>query len=159
MNQAILVLAGLLLFFAQLTRMAIGFNEVDFERRDFHRRSLFNKCITDHDCKAHEFCDHTGINPFGSCRTGKELKSSCVFDRHCKSKHCHLMKCVAKKPVKDAPCAPNEHSECIQNQYCSHKEKTYRCRDRSCSGYCLKDVHCISNKCSLFKCKKPESAC
>ena len=104
--------------------------------------------------KAHKFCDHTGINPFDSCRTDKELKSSCVFDRHCKSKHCHLIKCVAKKPVKDlcAKRALGMHTESIL-----HKQKTYRFDDRSCSGYCLKDVYCISNKCCLFKCKKPES--
>jgi hypothetical protein len=47
---------------------------------------LFNKCITDGECKPNEYCDHSGINPFGSCHMGKEINEKCVFDRHCKSK-------------------------------------------------------------------------
>jgi hypothetical protein len=120
---------------------------------------FLNKCISDHECQPTEYCDHTGINPLGKCHAGKNLKESCVFDRHCKSKHCHLLKCVARKPVKDGPCAPNEHSECIQTQYCSHKENIYKCRDRSCGGMCLKDAHCLTNKCKVFKCQKPEEGC
>ena len=123
------------------------------------RRFLMGKCVSDHECQPFEYCDHSGINPIGKCTPGKELKSSCVFDRHCKSKHCHHMKCVVRKPVKDGPCAPNEHTECIPTQYCSHKEKIYRCRDRKCSGLCGKDAHCFSNKCTFFSCKKPAEGC
>jgi hypothetical protein len=120
---------------------------------------FLNKCISDHECKPTEYCDHTGINPLGKCHAGKETKESCVFDRHCKSKNCHLMKCVARKPVRDGPCAANEHSECIQSQYCSHKENIYKCRDRLCHGMCLKDAHCITNKCKLLRCQRPEEGC
>jgi hypothetical protein len=120
---------------------------------------LFNKCISDHECKTNEYCDHSGINPIGKCTIGKELKTSCMFDRHCQSKHCHLMRCVARKPVKDGPCAPNEHSECIPSQYCSSKQDTHKCRNRKCSGLCTKDAHCVSNKCSFLMCKKPHTVC
>ncbi|CAF0925631.1 unnamed protein product [Brachionus calyciflorus] len=106
-----------------------------------------------------EFCDHTGINPIGSCKEGKKVNDSCVFDRHCRTKNCHLFKCVSRKPVRDGPCTEDTHSECIPEQYCSSREKTFKCRDRKCSGMCSKDAHCLSNKCSVLFCKKPEKGC
>lgn len=120
---------------------------------------FMGKCLSDHECKTNEFCDHTGINPFGSCKVGKEVKESCILDRYCKSKHCHLMRCVPRKPVKDGPCSKDQHDECIATQYCSHKENIYKCRDRNCTGACIKDAHCLSNKCSFFMCKKPTEGC
>ncbi len=57
---------------------------------------MLNKCISDHECKSHEFCDHTGINPFGTCHVGKEANRSCMFDRHCASKQCHHLKYINK---------------------------------------------------------------
>ena len=32
--------------------------------------AMLGKCISDHECEATEFCDHTGINPIGSCKIG-----------------------------------------------------------------------------------------
>jgi len=121
--------------------------------------NMLNKCVTDKDCKQQEFCDHHGINPIGSCKVGHETNHSCVFDRHCRSKICHLLKCVNKKPVKDGPCTKDHHDECLPTQYCSHQTKVYQCRDRKCSGLCGKDAHCLSNECSIFKCKKPKEGC
>ena len=143
-----------------LVLVSISYCLASYEDRE--RRSIFNKCISDHECKPMEFCDHSGINPLGSCKVGKELKSTCVFDRHCKSKVCHHMKCVNKKPVKDGPCNPHEHAECLPTQYCSSKNSSkdlHKCRDRKCTGMCTKDAHCISNKCTFFSCKKNETAC
>lgn len=34
---------------------------------------IFNKCISDHECKNDEYCDHTGINPIGSCKQGTKI--------------------------------------------------------------------------------------
>lgn len=117
----------------------------------------FGKCISDSECKSNEFCDHTGINPIGDCKIGYPDNSKCTFDRHCKSKVCHLFKCVGKKPVKDGPCTKDYHNECLPEQYCS-KSKDYHCKDRKCKGFCLKDYHCISGSCrkSFFsRCEKP----
>jgi len=33
---------------------------------------LLGKCITDSDCAANEFCDHTGLNPIGKCQSKQE---------------------------------------------------------------------------------------
>lgn len=135
-------------------------NELRARRQLKNPLKLFNKCISDHECKPDQFCDHTGINPIGSCADGKKLNDSCFFDRHCKSKNCHLLKCVNRKPVKDGPCTKDIHSECLPEQYCSNRDsKIYKCRDRKCSGVCSKDAHCISNKCSLLLCKKPDNGC
>ena len=124
---------------------------------------LMGKCISDHECKTHEYCDHTGINPFGSCKQGKETNHTCVFDRHCKTKNCHLLKCVTKKPVKDGVCTKDTHSECIPEQYCHHEIKNkkdfYKCINRKCSGFCSKDAHCIANKCKFLRCEKPKYGC
>ena len=124
---------------------------------------IIGKCISDHDCKQHEYCDHTGINPFGSCKDGKDTNQTCVFDRHCKTKQCHLLKCVKKKPVRDGVCEKDMHSDCIPEQYCHHEKKDkkdlYVCADRKCSGFCLKDVHCLTNKCKLARCEKPAEGC
>lgn len=115
---------------------------------------LLGKCISDHECKPTEFCDHTGLNPFGSCRLGYENKASCHFDRHCKSKVCHSFKCEGKRPVRDGPCTKDQHDECLPEQYCSKTAK-YHCKDRKCKGACFKDYHCLSNNCSFFRCQKP----
>jgi hypothetical protein len=131
--------------------------KIEKERRSV--LNMLNKCITDKDCKPQEYCDHHGINPIGSCKQGHETNHSCVFDRHCRSKICHLLKCVNKKPVKDGPCTENHHEECLPTQYCSHQSKAYQCKDRKCSGLCGKDAHCLSNDCSVFKCKKPKEGC
>ena len=120
--------------------------------------SIFGKCVTDKECKDDEFCDHTGINPIGSCAQGKANNRSCVFDRHCRSKYCHHLKCIGKKPVKDGKCSRDHHEDCIESQYCSHR-KGDKCMDRKCSGICGKDAHCLSNNCSFFKCKKPANGC
>lgn len=69
------------------------------------------------------------------------------------------MKCVSRKPVKDGPCSKDQHTDCLKEQYCSSKEKMLKCRDRKCSGLCGKDAHCLSNKCSFFHCKKPNTGC
>lgn len=119
---------------------------------------LINTCITDSQCKKHdEFCDHTGLNPIGSCRQGYVNGAKCTFDRHCRSKQCHTRRCVARKPVKDGPCSKDQHDECIETQYCSHKENIYKCRDRSYSGVCSKSEHCLSNRCFLLKCRRPKN--
>ena len=132
-----------------------------------YKRELFknplkflNKCISDHECKKDEFCDHTGINPFGKCALGKDKGQTCMMDRYCRSKACHLLKCVATKPVRDGPCSKDHHDECLPEQYCSHDRKeSFKCRDRRCTSACLKDAHCLSNNCSFFRCKKPEKGC
>ena len=119
---------------------------------------LINTCITDSQCKKHdEFCDHTGLNPIGSCRQGYVNGGKCTFDRHCRSKQCHSRRCVARKPVKDGPCSKEQHDECIESQYCSHKDNVYKCRDRSYSGACTKSEHCLSNRCFFFKCRRPKN--
>ncbi|CAF0893184.1 unnamed protein product [Brachionus calyciflorus] len=98
-------------------------NETEIEYKENRPTNLINplkflgKCISDHECKSYEYCDHIGINPFGSCKEGRELNQKCVFDRHCKTKYCHLLKCVKRKPIRDGPCS--DHTECIQEQYCS----------------------------------------
>lgn len=117
---------------------------------------VIKKCISDGDCKHHdEFCDHTGINPFGNCRKGYEVGTKCTFDRHCMSKHCHLMKCVNRKLVKDGPCSKDQHNECLESQYCA-KDTTYKCKDRVSSGWCSQHSQCLSNKCCwFFRCKQP----
>jgi hypothetical protein len=151
------------------------------------RRSLINnpfkllgKCISDHECKPIEYCDHNGINPIGSCKVGKESDKSCLLDRYCQSKNCHHLKCVARKPVKDGnkinklfiffnstltkinlkgPCVKDQHTDCLEDQYCSKKDNEYRCKDRRCSGVCIKDAHCLSNNCRFLICKKPDTGC
>lgn len=124
--------------------------------------NALGKCITDKDCKHHdEFCDHTGINPMGDCRKGYENGKKCTFDRHCSSKHCHFMKCVARKPERDGPCSKDQHQDCIESQYCGqNKEKKYQCQDRVCSGWCSSHSQCVSNKCCWFyRCKSPKDGC
>lgn len=132
-------------------------------KRDLGSKSplkFFGKCISDSECKPNEYCEHSGINPFGSCKIGKENKQSCVFDRHCRSKICHHLKCTSKKPVKDGVCSKDQHEECIAEQYCHHvKKEEYKCINRKCSGLCIKDAHCLSKNCSLLHCKKPEKGC
>lgn len=126
----------------------------------FNPIKFFNKCISDHECQTGEYCDHTGINPFGSCKEGKKQNESCVFDRHCKSKYCHHFKCVSKKPVKDGLCSKDAHTECLQEQFCSKSGDKYKCQDRKCSGFCCKDAQCLSNKCAFyFLCRKPDNGC
>lgn len=43
------------------------YDNYEEEKRAFvelYRRGLpFNKCISDHECKGNQYCDHTGINP------------------------------------------------------------------------------------------------
>lgn len=112
---------------------------------------LFNKCISDHECKPAQFCDHNGVNPIGSCVPGYPLGQSCHFDRHCASKYCHNYKCVAKKPLRNGPCQKNQHQQCLPDQYC----KNSFCADRMCSGWCTNRKYCMSNKCCMFRCTKP----
>ncbi len=38
---------------------------------------LLGKCISDSECEANEFCDHTGLNPIGKCQSN--LQSIQVF--------------------------------------------------------------------------------
>jgi hypothetical protein len=146
-------------FFVTVLVVLIGYVYLHSDQVRANPLKLFGKCVGDNECKTHEFCDHTGINPIGSCKVGKEVSKSCVFDRHCASKNCHLLKCVARKPVKDGPCTKDKHDECIPSQYCSHKENVYKCRDRSCHGMCSKNAHCLSNNCSFLICKKPKEGC
>lgn len=130
--------------------------------RSINILGAINKCVSDGDCKHHdEFCDHTGINPFGTCRKGYEVGQKCTFDRHCMSKHCHLMKCVARKPVKNGPCSKDQHHECIESQYCAiGSDKKFKCQDRTCSGWCSTHSQCMSNKCCwFFRCKQPKDGC
>lgn len=121
---------------------------------------ILNSCVTDSQCKKHdEFCDHTGINPIGSCRTGYPNGARCTFDRHCGSKNCNSRRCVARKPIKDGPCSKDQHLECIETQYCStrsDKGSGLRCRDRSYSGACIHSEQCLSRKCLFFKCRRPK---
>jgi hypothetical protein len=52
------------------------------------------------------------------------------------------------------------HQECIETQYCHHVNKdVYKCADRKCHGLCIKDAHCLTNKCHLLQCKRPEKGC
>jgi len=118
---------------------------------------FLDKCITDSECKPNEYCDHKGVNPFGKCAVGYPDNEKCTFDRHCRSKNCHLFKCVGKALVKDGPCTKDHHDECLPEQYCS-KSKKYHCKDRKCSGWCKKDFHCLSNNCrrsKFFRCEAP----
>ncbi len=117
--------------------------------------SLANKCVTDSQCKSEEFCDHTGLNPVGSCRHGYPNDAKCHFDRHCSSKQCENFKCAAKKLTRDGPCDKDQHSQCLPEQYCREIGKlSYYCRDRKCSGFCFffKNHLCLSNKCNFFWC-------
>lgn len=138
----------------------ISVNDASFANLFQHPIKLLNKCISDHECGNNEYCDHVGVNPIGSCHQGKDLEQKCLFDRHCRSKYCHHFRCVSKKPVKDGPCTKNNHMECIESQYCSSTGKNgYVCKNRKCSGVCIKDAHCISDKCSFFACKRPQNGC
>ena len=116
---------------------------------------LVGKCISDHECKPQEFCDHNGINPIGACRLGYPNDAKCHFDRHCSSKYCHKYKCIGKKPVRDGPCIKDQHEDCLPEQYCQEVGKlSHFCRDRKCSGLCFFFKHhkCLSNKCTFFWC-------
>ena len=143
----------LLISLLVLLTSVYGSNGRNSKRSVLSFNPLKGHCLTDKDCKQHEYCDHTGLNPIGSCKAGKENKEMCAFDRHCKSKVCHLLRCQARKPVRDGPCTKDQHDECLPEQYCS-KTKKYICQDRKCSGFCSKDYHCVSNSCRLFYCKK-----
>jgi hypothetical protein len=79
MNYFIVILA----FFLTLCSISSGFLNNPLK--------MLNKCISDKECKPLEYCEHSGINPFGSCHPGKDEKQSCVFDRHCKSKGIELL--------------------------------------------------------------------
>lgn len=121
---------------------------------------LENACATDSECKNEdEFCDHTGINPIGSCRLGYANGQTCGFDRHCMSKMCHFFKCVAVKPVKDALCSKDHHEDCIESQYCVLDKQIdrYKCVDRICSGWCNYSAKCMSNSCAWYLRCKPTS--
>lgn len=121
---------------------------------------LFGKCVTDSECEYNQYCDHNGINPIGACKIGFEDRQACMLDRHCRSKHCHLFKCAPRERVKDGPCNEADHSQCISEQYCSHIDgKKYKCKNRKCHGFCGKDAHCLTNVCSLLRCKRPSSGC
>lgn len=120
---------------------------------------VLKTCITDSQCKNHEdFCDHTGINPIGTCRAGYPNGAKCTFDRHCRSKNCSSRRCVGRKPVKDGPCSKDQHIECIDSQYCSSRSDSgaFMCRDRSYSGACVHSEQCLSRKCLFFKCRRPK---
>lgn len=115
--------------------------------------SVINVCVQDSQCKDKaKFCDHHFPNPVGACAKKHKNGDKCSFDRHCMSDKCNWNKCVANKPKKDGPCSKEQHHECIDSQYCSSHNK---CKDRSATGGCTKDAHCLSHKCSLFKCKHP----
>ena len=156
----------------------------DVVKRDLSVKNplkFLGKCLTDSECKQYEYCDHHRYG-IGECKAGilnrfidlknryclsnclitkgKENNVTCIFDRHCRSKVCHHLKCVAKKPVKDGPCTKNQHIECIPEQYCHHEKKDiYFCVNRKCSGLCVKNEHCLSNKCEWLSCKKPVNGC
>lgn len=120
-------------------------------------KSVINVCFKDSECgdKA-KFCDHHFPNPMGSCAKKHKNGEKCTFDRHCMSDKCNWNKCVASKPKKDGPCSKEQHHECIDSQYCSSQN---RCKDRHANGGgCIKDQHCMSNKCSLFKCKASQTS-
>lgn len=116
--------------------------------------SIFKTCAVDSNCdsKKDEFCDHKGVNPIGTCTKRHKVGSKCNFDRHCASKNCNWSKCVARKPKKDGPCTKEQHTDCIETQYCSKN----KCTDRKLSGTCTKSAECMSNKCSVFTCQKYE---
>lgn len=120
---------------------------------------IFNTCISDHQCSHNQFCDHNGINPIGSCADGKKIGEKCILDRYCQSKNCYLLKCVQRKPVRDGPCTEDSHSDCIAEQYCSSRDKNFKCRDRKCFGFCNKDAHCLTDKCRFFRCERPIKGC
>lgn len=123
--------------------------------------SLLGKCISDHECKFNEYCDHTGINPIGSCKLGKELGASCALDRYCQTKQCHVFKCMRRKPERDATCQAYQHEECVTEQYCAKQTKdSFKCIDRKCRGFfCVKSAQCLSNRCFFFWCMKPDNGC
>ncbi len=105
-----------------------------------------------------EYCNHTGINPIGTCTKRKDLGHICIRDAYCLSLNCYLLKCVSRKPIKGGTCSKNQHQECIEKQYCS-QSAGYKCIDRKCSGMCHHNYHCESNQCSFFKCKLPINGC
>ena len=134
--------------FFSLLILSVSIFEIESIRQD--KRSVFGVCISDKECKPTEYCDHHLPNPFGDCKTGYKIGGACIFDRHCSSKHCHLLKCVNRKAVKNGPCEKYKHDECIPEQFCN-KDK---CKDRKCSGWCLHNYECSSGNCDFFRCRK-----
>lgn len=117
--------------------------------------SVMKVCVQDSQCgDSAKFCDHHFPNPMGTCTRKHKNGEKCTFDRHCMSDKCNWNKCVANKPKKNGLCSKEQHHECIDSQYCSSHNK---CVDRVLNGGCTKSHQCLSNKCSLFRCKAPES--
>ena len=97
--------------------LVVCFNHNYYLARELGNPLKFlGKCLQDKECKPIEYCEHQGINPIGSCKIGKESNQTCVFDRHCKSKICHHLKCRLKKPVKDGPCSGTINIIIIKNK-------------------------------------------
>ena len=116
---------------------------------------LNGACITDGNCGTNEFCDHDFPNPVGKCSPGLLDGKACLRDRYCESKRCHLFVCEKRMQLKDGPC--KIEADCPDDQYC-HKipdtDGLHICADRKNSGSCLRDKHCLSNRCHLFQCVK-----
>ena len=109
---------------------------------------LLGKCISDHECEETEYCDHSGINPFGSCKIGYADGQKCHVNRHCKSKYCSLRKreCIGKKLVRDGPCRYKQDDDCFTEQFCWK----LKCIDRKCDGWCWYNKSCLSKNCRWF---------
>lgn len=116
--------------------------------------SVLGVCSIDSHCKnSAQYCDHKAPNPVGKCKAKHRNSEHCLFDRHCMSNKCNWTKCVSNRPTKDGLCSKGEHYECIDSQYCG---KNNRCKNRHPPGStCVKSAECLSNRCSFFKCQKP----
>ena len=115
-------------------------------------------CVTDSNCRSHEFCDHDFPNPFGKCAKGKSEGEMCMFDRHCASKRCSYFRCEKRVQLKDGPCKIS--ADCPDDQFCDDIEGSddlRKCYDRKCFGTCRKDSQCLSDRCHLFTCIKPSN--
>ena len=127
---------------------------------DKFTHELKETCLKNSQCKPNQYCDHEHTrNPIGKCHVKLNLTQTCTHNDQCFSAICHLTKCVRRIPVKDGECQPNEHVECIATQFCAKRSPKHNCIDRLCSGWCTKHAQCLSNKCFIFWCKKPEAKC
>ena len=115
------------------------------------------KCREQSDCKSDEYCDKH--SSWLSIKRGSEVcfkkikhgKSCNGHNYQCLSNHCHWFKCAGRQIGKnvdlDGSC--NDNEDCRFEQYCKSK----KCVNRKKYGLCTSDEQCVSNHCSLFKCK------
>ena len=128
-------------------------SEEDLNDESWLKRGLleqFGMCFLQSDCLPTEYC-HNKKGVFGRCiRKGKD-GDYCMYNYRCLSNHCHRITCKGKPAAnnqeKNGRCKTDE--ECHSEQYCNDK----KCRDRQLSGSCSSDSQCMSNHCSLFRCK------